>query len=164
MKLLAALMACVVALGLAAGSARADDKGAFGLGLIVGEPTGIAGKLYLTDDTAIDGAIGGAVVGRGLQVHADYLWHPWILANEDAFVMPGYVGIGARLLDHDRDDAEDDFHLGARFVAGILFDFRRIPLDVFVELALIADFRGGGDDHDGFALDLNAGVGARYYF
>ncbi len=145
-------------------TAAAEDKGAFGLGLIIGEPTGVAGKLYLSDDTAIAGAVGGAVVGKGVQVHVDYLWHPWVLVNESAFVMPGYVGIGGRLLDHDRSDDNDDFHLGVRFVGGILFDFREIPLDVFIELAFIADFRSADGGHGGFDIDLNAGVGGRYYF
>src|SRR5688572_21882176 len=38
-------------------SARAD-KGTFGLGLILGEPTGISAKLYLQDDQAIQAAVG----------------------------------------------------------------------------------------------------------
>jgi len=47
-------------------------------------------------------------------VHADYLWHPVMLADDEAFFMPLYFGVGARLLDHDRGNEDDDFHLGAR--------------------------------------------------
>jgi hypothetical protein len=165
MRHFAILAALSLTVTVGARTAAAEEKGAFGLGLILGEPTGIAAKLYLTDDTAFDAAIGGAVVGSGIQAHFDYLWHPWILTNETAFVMPAYVGIGARVLDHDRGDADDDFHAGARVVGGILFDFREIPLDVFIEVAFIAEWQSSGDDdHGGFGPALNAGIGGRYYF
>jgi hypothetical protein len=164
----AAAAALVLAVTAPSASAQADEeKGAFGLGLIVGEPTGVSAKLYLSDDQAVDAAVGGAVIGRGIQVHADYLWHPWILENEDTFVLPAYVGPGLRLLQHDRGrGVEGDFHFGLRGVAGMLFDFRNIPLDVFVEVAGVVDYRsGGGDDtHAGAGLDINAGAGVRYYF
>jgi hypothetical protein len=146
------------------------EKGTFGIGLIIGEPTGISAKLYLSDDTAVAGAVGSAVVGGGLHAHADFLWHPWILTGTEAeskFIMPAYIGVGGRVLSHDRGrDGDDDFHFGGRGVIGIAFDFKTIPLDVFVELAGIAEWKlGGGDsDHKGFGLTLNAGAGARYYF
>src|SRR5262245_1633418 len=47
----------------------------FGIGLIVGHPTGLSGKGYLTPDTAIDGAIGFGDTTRQIHMHADYLWH-----------------------------------------------------------------------------------------
>jgi hypothetical protein len=147
--------------------ARADG-GPFGLGLIIGSPTGISGKYYLGGTgEAIDFAIGGALGGdRGLHVHADYLWHPVMLTQDAAFNLPLHVGVGARLLDHDRgkDDGDDDFHIGVRVPGGITFDFTEVPIDVFIELALIMDFRAGDRHDDSIGLDLNAGVGVRYYF
>jgi hypothetical protein len=142
-----------------------DEKGAFGLGLIVGEPTGVSAKLYLSDDQAIAGAVGGAVIGRGIQIHADYLFHPWILETTDTFVLPAYLGPGLRILNHDRGRGIDnDVHIGARGVLGMLFDFRRVPLDVFVEVAGIIEYRTASGDHGGVGFDLNAGAGVRYYF
>ena len=98
-----AVRLAVLALLIAApGSASAQDessgseKGTLGLGLIIGEPTGVSAKLYLSDDTAIAAAAGSAVLGGGLQVHADYLLHPWILENRESFVMPAYIGGGVR--------------------------------------------------------------------
>jgi hypothetical protein len=143
-------------------TAHADDKGVFGAGLIVGEPTGLSLKYYLGDDTAIDGAIGGAFLGKGLQVHADYLWHPWILESKPSFALPAYIGVGGRVLDRNGGGGDDDhFRFGARFVGGVLFDFREVPLDVFVEVAGVADYRTKGD---AFGLDINLGAGVRYYF
>jgi hypothetical protein len=155
-----------VASALAPGHARAEgrgvEKGAFGLGLILGEPTGVSAKYYLADDTAIDAAAGGAFIGRGVQVHADFLWHPWILEQREGFVLPLYLGVGARVLKRDAGGGDEDHvRIGLRVPVGILFDFTRVPLDVFVEIAGVADYRTRGD---AFGLDLNAGAGARYYF
>src|SRR3954464_7589991 len=75
---------------------RPAEKGTIGVGIVIGEPTGLSAKLYLTDDTAIQAAVGSAFIGGGLQVSADYLLHPWILQDRDSFVMPVYLGPGVR--------------------------------------------------------------------
>jgi hypothetical protein len=138
------------------------EKGVLGAGLIIGEPTGVSAKYYLADDTAVDLAIGGAIVGRGIQVHGDYLWHPFILEQKESFALPFYFGVGGRILNHDGGGGDDDHvRLGVRAPVGILFDFTRVPLDVFAELAGVLDYRTKGDH---FGLDINAGIGARYYF
>jgi hypothetical protein len=148
-------------------SARAEG-GPFGLGLILGSPTGLSGKVYLSRKNAIDFAVGDfPVYHRGLGVHVDYLWHPVMLADDQAFFLPLYFGIGARVFDHHTDRYDDHLHVGARAPLGILFDFKRVPIDIFIELALVLDFfvedRDRFDEHDVF-LDVNGAVGIRYYF
>jgi hypothetical protein len=63
-------------------------------------------------------------------------------------------------------DGDDDFRIGARAVAGLLFDFKEVPLDAFVEVAGVVEVRFGSDNADtnGLGLALNGGIGARYYF
>ena len=167
------ILVLAVGAALAATPRRAHaDGGPFGLGLIIGSPTGVSAKYYLGGgDQAIDAAVGFAFIGNGgIQLHADYLWHPIMLTQDTSFSLPMHVGIGARVIDHDRgNDADDDFHLGIRGPIGITFDFNEIPLDVFVEIALILDFHGDhkirdNEDSDFVDLDLNAGIGVRYYF
>ena len=51
----AALLA--IAIFLAPGRAEAEDKGIFGAGLIIGEPTGLSVKYYLGDDIAVEDLI-----------------------------------------------------------------------------------------------------------
>ncbi|HUH04657.1 MAG TPA: hypothetical protein VML75_21825, partial [Kofleriaceae bacterium] len=137
---------CVAVLAGSSGIAAAQaeqgaDKGVFGIGIIVGEPTGVSAKLYLGGDSnmAVDAAAGSAVVGGGLQAHADVLWHPFILTDEDSFVLPAYGGVGLRLLDAGGRTVSD-FHVGIRGVVGILFDFKTVPLDAFVEVAGVLDW------------------------
>ncbi len=150
--------------------ARAGDPnaGPFGIGIMLGAPTGVSLKYYLkSSDKAIDGGVGGNFAGaQGISVHADFLWHPRVLATEPAFDMPFYVGIGVRILDHDHGAGQTNMQIGPRIPVGLLFDFNSVPLDVFLEVALILEYRFAGDDpkHEGFGPDLNAAIGVRYYF
>jgi hypothetical protein len=161
------VVAVLVTLGALAGSASAQaaEKGVFGVGLVIGEPTGISAKLYLDDTTAVQGAIGSAFVGGGWQIHADYVWHPWILEQRESFTLPAYVGPGVRFIDYTLGRDDDYLALGLRAVAGIVFDFTEIPLDVFVEVAGVLEYGFTSDvDRDGIRLTVNAGAGGRYYF
>jgi hypothetical protein len=166
---LAAPVMVFAALTVAPREARAES-GAFGLGIVIGSPTGISAKYYLNDRNSIDAAIGGAFVGsHGLSFHADYLWLPAVLARESAFDLGLYVGVGARILEHNRkDNRDDDLHVGVRGPVGLVFDFGSggVPIDVFAEVALVVDLLIAGDDEDDDhdIIDLNAGIGVRYYF
>jgi hypothetical protein len=144
----------------------------FGLGLMLGAPTGLTGKYFLSGDTAIDFGIGaiGYYRGRdGLHLHADFLWHPVTLAKAEPFWLPLYFGVGGRFFsfdddidDNDIDDTEG-FALGVRAPVGIAMDFNNVPLDVFFELALVVDFLFDYYD-DGVDVDLNGAIGLRYWF
>jgi hypothetical protein len=167
MRLLPAL---AVALAIAT-PARADtdedgahvaEKGALGIGIILGEPTGVTAKLYIKDDQAIQAAVGSAFIGGGLQLHADYVFHPYILQTRPSFVLPVYFGPGVRVIDYTNGRDDSSFAIGARLVGGLLFDFKDVPLDAFVEVAGVLEYEF--KDGKGAALKLNAGAGVRYYF
>ena len=138
----------------------------FGLGLMVGAPSGLAGKVYLSSDTALDFGVGVYHEFRyhdGIHAHMDFLWHPAVLAKADPFWLPIYFGVGGRVLDHDdyRDDYNDGTHIGIRGPIGIMMDFNNVPLDIFLELALVADVIV---DNDHKYVDLSGALGIRYYF
>ncbi len=134
---------------------------------MIGVPTGLSGKYYLSEDTALDFALAVYQDGRdyyddAFHFHIDHLWHPVVLAAPDAFWMPLYFGVGARILDRRGDrDFRDDLHLGVRAPLGILMDFNNVPLDIFFELALVVDVISSDDR--GYS-DINGSVGIRYYF
>ncbi len=164
--------AAVIIVAMLAGRAAAEEpvvdldpqpeKGTFGIGIIFGEPTGITAKLYLKDDQAIQAALGLAFIGAGVHAHVDYVFHPYILQTRESFVLPVYVGPGVRMIQYRDGRDTNYFAFGARVVGGILFDFKRIPLDAFVEVAGVLEYRAHDGDH--FGIALNAGAGARYYF
>jgi hypothetical protein len=176
------MMFAVLALVVTAASVRADDaattspspddppkqegrpseKGTLGLGIIIGEPTGITAKLYLQDDQAVQVAIGGSFIADAWQLSGEYVFHPWILQDRDTFVLPVYIGPGLRAMRYNEGRASDDAHyaLGLRAVIGLLFDFKNVPLDVFVEVGGVLEY----DFSDGAGIGGNIGAGIRYYF
>lgn len=142
---------------------RRVDKGAIGVGIILGEPLGICAKLYLRDDRAVQAAIGSALIANGYQAHADYVLHPWVVQERDLFVMPIYLGPGFRFIDYTGGSGGSSHAaFGLRAVIGLLFDFKSVPLDAFVEVAGVFEYDTGTDK--GFGAGLNAGAGLRYYF
>jgi hypothetical protein len=142
-------------------SGRPSEKGTVGLGLIFGEPTGITVKVYLEDDRAIQGAFGASFYADAWQLHAEYVLHPWILQDRDTFVLPVYLGPGLRFMRYNGGRGGDaTFAAGLRAVVGMLFDFKNVPLDVFVEVGGVLEY----DFTDGWGPGFNVGAGVRYYF
>lgn len=140
----------------------------FGLGIMLGTPSGLSGKYYLSADTALDFGLGAYYGYRhhgGLHLHIDFLWHPVSLASTPQFELPLYVGLGGRIWGHDHDhdddrhDHDSDVAVGVRVPVGIAMDFNRVPFDIFLELAMTVDVIS---DHD--HVDLGGAIGARYYF
>ncbi len=138
----------------------------FGLGLILGQPTGLSGKYFLGPDTALDFAVGGCCYrGRnGLSLHVDYLWHPLSLVSAEPFELPLYFGLGGHFFDFNDKDDNHGAGLGLRVPVGIAFDFNNVPIDIFIELALFMDFLYDNYRDDNLYVDLNGAVGFRYYF
>jgi hypothetical protein len=181
--LLAALMVTTAAMPLAearprpAGRTKSNFEAnkTFGLGIMLGGPSGLSGKYFVGPSTAIDFGVGyhGCCRYRnhgGLHLHADYLWHPVSLVSAEAFELPFYVGVGGRFWDWDHDNDYDGEAIGVRVPFGLAFDFNEVPIDIFVELVPVLDFFfgadcGPGDDYcDGVNFDIMAAIGFRYYF
>jgi len=143
----------------------AQDQG-FGIGLILGEPTGISAKYWTSKVNAFDFGVGVAVGGDRINYegdynsdesrfhfHMDYLWHSFnAITSSESF--PLYYGIGARLNTGGGYDAS----LGARGVFGIAWFPKSTPIDVFVELVPVLQITPSV----GFGID--AGIGVRYFF
>jgi hypothetical protein len=141
---------------------RGTEKGTLGVGIVLGEPTGVSAKLYLKDDQAIQAAVGAAFIGGGLAVHADYVWHPYVLQNRDSFTLPLYIGPGVRAMEYSTGGGMSYFALGLRGVVGMLFDFKTVPLDTFVEVAPVLEY--GFQSNKGVGVAIEADAGIRYYF
>ncbi len=146
-------------------AANAQER-KFGLGVILGEPTGLSAKLWTTGRNAFDfglgWSVGGDRIGRhdvyydgGSRVHfhMDYLWHSFdAIRSTERF--PLYYGVGGRF------NSGGGYHsaLAVRGVLGIAWLPRGAPVDVFLEAAPSLQFAPA----TGFGID--AGLGARYYF
>ena len=147
----------------------------FGLGLELGEPTGLNGKYFLSGSTALDFGVGWIYrhyyYGDGLHLYGDVLWHPTSLVSTAAFELPLYIGVGLRYWDFDYCDrgvcGYGGSTLGIRVPVGISFDFNNVPLDIFLQLVPVLDFVSG-DYYDRYrerhhlGIDLSAGI--RFWF
>jgi hypothetical protein len=128
----------------------ADD---FGVGAVVGDPTGFSGKIWSNDRNAVDFALAWSLDDeRSFDFHADYLIHDYTVFNVTHGKLPLYYGIGGRLMD------ARDTHVGLRGVIGLDYLFSRSPLDLFFEIAPVLDMTPET------AMDLEAGIGMRFYF
>jgi hypothetical protein len=138
----------------------------FGLGVIIGEPTGISAKLWISPVNALDFGLGWSVGGdrvgnyKGgfdggsrVHFHMDYLWH-WFDAIHSSERFPLYTGVGGRI----NTGAGYDASAAVRGVLGIAWLPRQTPIDVFIELVPSLQIVPS----TGFGID--AGLGARFFF
>lgn len=135
--------------------ARPGKGGPFGLGIIIGEPTGISGKLFTTQTTAFQGAAAWSVGGvDAFHLQIDYVLHRYDVIDVSEGQLPLYFGIGGRVL--IRDDRDD--HIGLRIPVGLSYEFSNAPFDIFGELVPLLDLTPDTD------FDIEGGLGARFYF
>ena len=129
----------------------AQDSG-LGAGIIVGEPTGLSAKSWLSSHDAIDAGVAWSISHGWFHIHADYLRHVFELIPVEMGQLPLYFGLGARL------GFGNDVIIGARVPVGLDYIFDGTPLDVFIEivpgLAIIPDTK----------FDMGGGIGVRYWF
>jgi hypothetical protein len=134
------------------GTSTAQERG-FGIGVMMGEPTGLSAKGWITSRSAFDGGLAWSFRGDGyMHAHMDYLWHFTEVINSTQQVIP-YLGIGGRLTGF-RSAAT----VGVRVAGGLAWLPSGSPLDVFVEIAPIVDIVPET------RASANAGVGLRIYF
>lgn len=142
----------------------AQDHG-FGLGFVIGEPTGLSAKLWTSQVNAFDFGLGwsiggdrisnfsGTHSGSRIHFHMDYLWHSYkAIRAQESF--PLYYGIGGRL----NSGGGYDSSFGVRGVFGIAWLPNSTPLDVFLEVVPVLQLT----QSTGFGID--AGFGMRFYF
>ena len=146
MMLLAGLLMGQTALVFAS-----DTPGGLGLGVVLGDPTGITGKYWMTPVHALDMGLAGD--GGDLELYGDYLWHGWrAFPQPSRGQLAAYLGLGAGVrMAHDTE-------LKLRTVAGLSYWFEGYPVEAFFELVptFILTPSGGSE--------LDAGLGVRYYF
>jgi hypothetical protein len=148
------ILALLLLVGAAAGppAANAQEKG-FGLGVILGEPTGFSFKGWIDKKSAIDGGLAWSFAHETtFHVHVDYIIHTDALTKRSD--MPFYYGIGGRI----KTGGTGDDRIGVRVVGGIAYYIPDTPLDVFVEIAPVIDIAPSTE------FQINGGIGARYFF
>ena len=136
------------------GVSRAEAAGGpTGVGVIVGDPTGISLKHWLTEGTAIDAAFAWSLdESDAFGIHADYLRHVPGLVKIASAEFPLHYGIGGLLV------LADSSAFAFRAPVGLSYRFQAEPIDIFAELAGVLLVAPSTD------FDIHVGVGARYFF
>jgi hypothetical protein len=132
----------------------------FGVGLIIGEPTGLTGKGYLTQQWAIDGIVSWSFVDKGVTLISDATYDFFDLPVETQKVtIPFYVGVGAKLtINKERTNKPDKTSGAIRVPIGLAAQWTDYPIEVFLELA------PGIEIAPETEFDVTGGIGARFYF
>ncbi|HEX2691321.1 MAG TPA: hypothetical protein VHN14_32130 [Kofleriaceae bacterium] len=153
-KLLVMIFMFGIALAARATPARAD----VGVGLFLGDPTGLDLKIGLGNRSGLDIVLGFDTFrdGRGGYGHVSYLVTP-IVGHGSSVLVPLRLGIGAALYG-TRDDL--DFAIRAPFELALRL--RSTPLEFYGELALELTLLDPGDDS--LRIDLQGGGGFRVFF
>jgi hypothetical protein len=172
--LFSVLVAAVVLLG-ASRTASATEVGynrKFGLGFMVGDPTGITAKLWVAPTNSIDFGLG--FWGYGFDDHcdranncgrfgdssgtfnADYLWQSNLIRGQAQ--LDWHIGAGGRVIWFGGCN-DGCFDLKARMPIGLDLMFANpAMLEIFFELApslYVVPFVG---------FDIEGALGARFYF
>ena len=143
----------VLAICLSFSEASAQDRD-FGLGIIVGEPTGISGKNWLTRTTALDFAAAWSFEGEdSFTFHADYLIHRFDFIPIEGGALPLYYGIGGKIKFEDNDSS-----LGVRIPIGLNYHFEDATLDLFLEIVPVMELVPETD------FKMNGAIGVRFFF
>lgn len=161
----AALGLTLVSVAAATSPALAEERagGAIGLGLSIGDPTGITGEYHRRAPGfghALELTIGIENFGDGDDFYAHLIWKFYIteLLRHADFDVPIYTGVGPWISgDNDRDN-DTNLDIGGRVPFGIAMDFRKAPIQVFFEVAVEAQLI------DDFGIDIEGAIGFRYYF
>ena len=136
------------------GESAAKPSKHIGIGIIVGEPTGVDLKWFLSHEHAIEGALAWSLSGdNNLHLQAEYLFHNYGLITVKQGKLPLFFGVGGRLIIRENQDNK----LGIRIPVGLAYEFNE-PFDVFFEIVPILDLTPDTD------FDLEAAIGGRFWF
>lgn len=132
-------------------AAQAADN-SIGAGILLGEPTGLSAKMYISKNDAVDAAASWSFKNDVLYLHADYLRHFPGLFGRDLDPLTPYAGLGALL------QLSDNPAVGLRFPVGLSLFIPDTQFEVFLEIGPAFLLIPETD------FDFTGGIGARYYF
>ena len=130
------------------------QKGDFGMGIILGNPTSASVKLWTGKVTAIDASLGYRYGSSNhLYLNTDFLFHLWAIEKEEGTIKV-YFGAGAGL------GFVSDLSFSIRAPVGAALFLDNIPLELFAELVPTSQVFGEGN----IRFRMEGYLGARWYF
>lgn len=155
-----AAVAALTTLGTSPPAAHAASaRSGFGLGLVLGEPTGLTAKLWLDDSSALQFHLSWDFTDAAVVLSGDYLYHLDVLGvHTPDLDLLLTLGGGVKVGQHTQRANEEPLFVGLRVPVGLSMPFKAMPLELFLEavpgVRLLSKV--------GFDIDL--GLGARWFF
>ena len=152
--IITALFCCSL---LASSQVSNAQQSGIGLGAILNGPTGVSVKVWLTEDLAVDGALGLQISEnfQSVYVHSNILYHNNSLNEElnlNSASLRTYYGAGLRAVFQDFNDI-----VGLRLPLGLTYSLTNAPLGTFFELVPTFDIEPA------FQFSFAGAIGLRYY-
>lgn len=139
----------------------------WGLGAVIGAPTGLSANYFLSESRTIHSTLAYDFGGHdSLQIASHYQWRMNNLQFEK-IKLGWFYGLGARLAfkdhDHDHNDKHDhdddgDVDLGPSGTIGLFHEFEEVPLEVFLKGNLTVNLISDTD------VDADVMLGLHYNF
>jgi len=152
------ILIAVVVLFAAVSSAQMTGTG---IGIVLGEPTGLSLKSWLSTNSAVTvGAAWSFEHDGSLFLWADYTLHSFNITNAaDPRSLAFYYGIGGKVSFIDRNEPqEDDTVIGVRIPLGLMLPIHTAPIDVFLEIVPTLNLAPDTE------FGVNGGIGAHLFF
>ena len=131
----------------------------FGLGFILGDPTGLSGKVYITERFAIDAIASWSFVDDAIVIIGDLTYDILdIPVDVQAFTLPFYIGAGAKVGFIEKGNDDGETLVGIRGPVGVAMQFNNLPIEVFFEVAPGIELAPETE------ADVTGGIGIRFYF
>ncbi|MCX7929997.1 MAG: hypothetical protein N2663_04690 [Chlorobi bacterium] len=139
------------------------QRSSTGFGIILGDPTGLTLKHWVTRDQAIAASVGGSYFGSP-RIGVDYMWHfnafrsSIVSLYGDGGIALGF-GKGVRWWGdrgykyYDRNETR----IGVRGMFGVNVLPRGVPLEIFLELGPLVAIAPG------FGSSVDVALGIRFY-
>ncbi len=155
MKNLILCLACVLTMAI-----PSTASGDFGLGIILGAPSGISAKIATGQTNSVNLILGydlndgpGCCRDNGqLYIGGDYVWYNYNLIRVSKGRLPLYYGPGANA------SFSNNSRVGVRGVIGLEYQFSGAPFDVFLEIAPGINVMPSTHGY------VSGGLGSRFFF
>lgn len=127
----------------------------FGLGIVLGEPTGFTAKLWLSRYNSINGAFAWSILHEEkFYIHIDHVFHYYGLFDIQTGELPLHLGVGGRLLLKKGEEG----NVGFRIPLGFTYIMHEVPVEFFGEIVPVVNLIPETD------MDIDGGIGFRYFF
>ena len=138
--------------------ALADSPEGFGIGVILGSPTGLALAYRWSDRHALASGLAWNFSHDDFSLHLDYEFTVWefVVPETTEVTFPFYVGVGGRFRSGNYHWNDPNF--GVRIPIGICIKPASAPIDAFVEIVPGVGLIPSTDPF------LDGGIGARVWF